>query len=259
MSDGQPSLFPRQPSPSPDLGAQLFEPPPAGEGWWTGLLAAFDLETTSPDPWEARIVTAALLVEAPNGRVIQRVQLVADPGVPIPADAAQVHGVTDALATAYGRPAREVVATVAAALATWWAPPALPVVIYKADYDWTVLTAECERYGLARPSLGPILDPLVIDRELDRYRKGKRTLADLTAHYGITLERAHTATADARAALALARQLGVRYPKLRRDLDTLMLSQARWQRTWREHINSYWAKEGKPQRVPPGWPLVGRL
>ncbi len=61
-----------------------------------------------------------------------------------------------------------------------------------------------------------VIDPLVLDKALDRYRRGSRKLADVCAHYGITLDNAHDASADTLAAIALARALARAYPQIAR-------------------------------------------
>ena len=50
-------------------------------------MLAFDLETTSANPKEARIVTSALV--RIDGRDVQKVEHLADPGIEIPEDAAE--------------------------------------------------------------------------------------------------------------------------------------------------------------------------
>ena len=61
----------------------------------------------------------------------------------------------------------------------------------------------------------PVLDALVIDRHVDRYRRGRRTLVDLCALYGVEIANAHDAAADAEAAMQVL--LAV-VPALPRDL-----------------------------------------
>ena len=64
----------------------------------------------------------------------------------------------------------------------------LPIVAYNAAYDLSVLEREAERYGLTPlPGPGPVIDPLVIDKAVDQYRRGKRTLTAAAAHYGVAL------------------------------------------------------------------------
>jgi DNA polymerase-3 subunit epsilon len=61
----------------------------------TRPLVVFDLETTGTNPERDRIVEIALLVFYPDGLVVPW-ETIFDPGVPIPASASAVHGITDA-------------------------------------------------------------------------------------------------------------------------------------------------------------------
>lgn len=235
-------------------------------GWHEEPLIGFDLETTGTDPTEARIVTAAV-VETKAGEVIGRREWLADPGVPVPAEAAAVHGVTTERA-ALGRPAREVVEEIAATLAAHWATGA-PVVAYNACFDLSLLAAELRRYGL--PSLGerlaesgappgetgPVVDPYTIDRAVDRYRKGKRTLEAVCGVYGVALDDAHEAGADALAAVRVARAIAARYPEIaRRELGELHRDQERWYGEWASSFQGWLRRKGDAGAViDPRWPL----
>lgn len=61
--------------------------------WADGPLLAFDLETTGTDTNADRIVTATVISIAPGKSPDIRTWL-ADPGVEIPAEATEVHGVS---------------------------------------------------------------------------------------------------------------------------------------------------------------------
>ncbi|QMU75971.1 hypothetical protein GXW83_09710 [Streptacidiphilus sp. PB12-B1b] len=100
--------------------------------WLNETLVGFDLETTGTDPAESRIVTAAL-VEAKGGEVVRERGWLADPGVPIPEEAAAIHGVSTARAVAEGRPVVEVADEVAAALCYHWRA-GVPVVVFNAPF-----------------------------------------------------------------------------------------------------------------------------
>jgi DNA polymerase-3 subunit epsilon len=160
-------------------------------------LAVFDLETTGVDVRTARIVTACVAVLDANGAVVSRRDWLADPGVEIPEGAAAVHGISTERARAEGGAAPEVVAEIINELRAVL-ERAMPLVIYNAPYDLTLLRFEAERYGvspLVEPH--PVIDPLVIDKAVDRYRKGKRTLVAAAEHYGVALDGAHDAGVDA--------------------------------------------------------------
>ena len=163
------------------------------------------------------------------GEVVERWDWLADPGIEIPPGAAAVHGITTERARRDGQPASAVVTEITerlrAVVAAGW-----PVVVYNAPYDFSVLDRECRRHGietLASPFV--VIDPLVIDKAMDRYRKGKRTLVATSAVYGVPLESAHDAGADAIAAGRLAQSLLTAYPKeLDIALDELHILQRGW-------------------------------
>src|SRR5690606_4335622 len=152
---------------------------------WLSRIGVFDLETTGVDVVSDRIVTAHVGVLDAKGRQIAARSWLADPGIPIPDGAAGVHGITTEHARRDGRIAREVVGEITESLRALFAQD-VPVVAYNASYDFSLLTHECLRHGIAPlESPGPIIDPHVIDKAVDRYRKGKRTLEVVAAHYRV--------------------------------------------------------------------------
>ncbi|RLV09934.1 DNA polymerase III subunit epsilon [Streptomyces griseocarneus] len=234
-------------------------------GWHQDLLIGFDLETTGTDPAEARIVTAAV-VETKGGEVTGRREWLADPGVPVPAEAAAVHGITTERA-ALGRPAREVVEEVADTLVAHWSAGA-PVVAYNASFDLSLLAAELRRHGLpplaerlggaaAGRTTGPVVDPYTMDRALDRYRRGKRTLEAVCEVYGVVLDGAHEAGADALAAVRVARALAERHPRIAEaSLWSLHDDQVRWYADWATDFEQWLRRKGDADAaVDPHWPL----
>ncbi|WP_375294454.1 3'-5' exonuclease [Microbacterium sp.] len=226
---------------------------------WTNRIGVFDLETTGVDVTEDRIVTAYVGLLDATGRVIHEEHWLADPGIEIPEGATAVHGITTAHARTHGRPAAEVVAEVTAALRTLLSG-GIPVVAYNAAYDFSLLKCEGDRHGL-RPldSPAPVIDPLVIDKTLDRYRKGKRTLDVVAAHYAVPLESAHEASADAiaagRVALALAERFADHLPD---DVLELHTRQIGWAREQAASLTEYFIRIGRlePTECLDGsWPV----
>ncbi|TPW76245.1 exonuclease domain-containing protein [Schumannella soli] len=179
---------------------------------WFDLLGVFDLETTGVDTSTARIVSAHVGLLDESGAVIERDDWLADPGIEIPEQASAVHGITTERARAEGAPAANVVAEIIETLRRL-TERGIPIVIYNAPYDLSLLHAEALRHHLeplGEP--GPIIDPLVIDKAVDRYRKGKRTLVLAAEHYGVQLDAAHDAGADAIAAGRVAQAIGRTFP-----------------------------------------------
>lgn len=230
--------------------------------WFTGPLASFDTETTGVDVESDRIVSAALVVQLAPGTPVQTSTWLADPGVPIPAAAQAVHGIGDERVREFGRPPRAVVAEIARALAEQ-ARLGRPVVVMNAPYDLTLLDRELRRHrevSLA-DALGAaellVLDPRVLDKHVDRYRKGRRTLTDLCAHYGVELTGAHDAAADATAAMELVRAVAARYPAALGGLSPaeLHLRQAVWHAAQARGLQRWFDRSGQVERVDFAWPL----
>ncbi|MEO3975756.1 3'-5' exonuclease [Streptomyces sp. CAU 1734] len=233
--------------------------------WHGEPLVGFDLETTGTDPLEARIVTAAVIrVEAGDpGHGGYRRGWLADPGVHIPEQASAIHGISSERARTEGRPAPEVADEIAAELTGHWSR-GVPVVAYNASFDLSLLSAELRRYGL--PSLGdrlggraigPVIDPYTIDRAVDRYRKGKRTLEAVCAEYGVPLGTAHDAGSDALAAVLVARAVAERHPSVAAlDPARLHESQVRWYAEWAKSFQAFLRKKGNTDAVVDAdWPL----
>ncbi|MGW7053056.1 exonuclease domain-containing protein [Streptomyces sp. NPDC054887] len=231
-------------------------------GWHGEPLVGFDLETTGTEPLEARIVTAAV-VGVRGGEVTGRRDWLADPGIRIPAQASAIHGISSERAGAEGRPAREVADQIAETLTGYWAQ-GVPVVAYNAAFDLTLLAAELRRYGLPSLSerrggagLGPVIDPYTIDRAVDRYRRGKRTLEAVCAEYGVVLDGAHEASADALAAVGVARAIAERHPSIAALTPAeLHDRQIEWYADWAAGFQEFLRKKGTADAViDPRWPL----
>ncbi|UXY30665.1 3'-5' exonuclease [Streptomyces sp. HUAS TT20] len=231
-------------------------------GWHRELLIGFDLETTGTDPREARIVTGAV-IEVRAGQPLGRREWLADPGVEIPADAVAVHGISNERAAAEGRPADQVADAIADVLTGYW-KTGVPVVAYNAAFDLTLLSAELRRHEL--PSLSdridgidpaPVIDPYTIDRWVDRYRRGKRNLEAVCAEYGITLDTAHDASADALAAARLACAIADRHPKIAAlGPAELHRRQIGWYAEWAADFQNFLRCKGDATAVVDGvWPL----
>ncbi|MFF3379249.1 3'-5' exonuclease [Streptomyces sp. NPDC002680] len=231
-------------------------------GWHHELLIGFDLETTGTDPTEARIVTGAV-IEVRGGEPLGRREWLADPGMEIPADAVAVHGITNERATSEGRPADQVADAIADVLTGYW-KTGVPVVAYNANFDLTLLSAELRRHGLPslRERLGgldpaPVIDPYTIDRSVDRYRRGKRNLEAVCTEYGVALDAAHDASADALAAARLACAIAERHPKVG-GLGAVELHrrQIEWYAEWAADFQGFLRRKGEADAVVDGsWPV----
>ncbi|MFJ3956392.1 3'-5' exonuclease [Arthrobacter sp. NPDC090010] len=223
--------------------------------WNAGPRAAFDVETTGKNSRAARIVTASLIVVDAKGAVLQEHEWLADPGVEIPAEASEVHGITTAKARAEGRPAAAVVVELRNTIQALF-DDGVPVMAFNANYDFTVLAAECARYGVPQVSRFPVLDPFIINKQVDRYRKGPRTLGALCEEYKIRLENAHTSAADALATIKLLDAMAVKFPKIGMSAAALHRLQVEWAAAQAADFQQY-LRRTKPTAVVEGdWPVL---
>ncbi len=232
---------------------------------WTDMpWLGFDTETTGVDVTRDRLVTAALVLRPgganQSGPDEERTWL-ADPGVEIPEAARSVHGISTEFARANGQPLTEVLDEIATVLVDHWRQ-GFPVVAFNASYDITLVNTELRRHGIGsfEERLGddpaPVIDPLILDRALDRYRTGKKTLALMAPVYGVTLsEDAHTAEVDVAMTLNVLAAMAQRYPKIAamgaRELhDYEVTAHARWAVDFEKWLRS----KGRDAHISANWP-----
>lgn len=185
-------------------------------GWGAGPMLGFDLETTGIDVESDRVVSAACVLDGAVTPQSVRTWLAA---VEVPPDATAVHGITTAYAMAFGRPERETVDLVAGELALACVR-GIPIVGMNLAYDLTLLDRRCAALGV--PTLcdrvaeshrcpEPVIDVMVLDKMVDRYRKGPRRLASLVDLYlGRLHVGAHDAVSDVIASINIAREMAHR-------------------------------------------------
>ncbi|MEW1549129.1 3'-5' exonuclease [Streptomyces tsukubensis] len=234
--------------------------------WFEGPLAAFDTETTGVDVEEDRIVSAALVVQDAAGARPVVTRWLVNPGVPVPRAATDVHGLTEEHVQRNGRWPAPVMEEIARALAEQCAA-ARPLVVMNAPFDLTLLDRELRRHratSLARCLENVplcVLDPRVLDKQLDRYRKGRRTLTDLCEQYEVVLDGAHEAAADAMAAMEVCRAVGRRFAARMERLSAAELHalQAVWHAAQARGLQAWFARAGSEESVDPAWPLRPEL
>lgn len=162
-------------------------------------IMVFDTETTGTDVENDRIVTAFIGLMDSDGTMTEFHEWLIDPGIPIPEGASSIHGITTEKAQTEGRKdiakALMEIATKLDYASRW----NIPVDIYNAPYDLTILDRELRRHVGLKTFRPPnvVIDPFVIDKKLFKFRKGKRTLTTVAPHYGVPVEEnAHDAQAD---------------------------------------------------------------
>ncbi len=168
-----------------------------------------------------------------------------------------MHGITTERARAEGLPAAQAVPQILEAVRGILAR-GIGLTVYNASYDLSLLAHEARRHGVpAIPDPAPVIDPLVIDKQVDRYRKGKRTLELACAHYGVGLDGAHDAAEDAIAAARLAQAIPRAYPR-EEPLSAMDLHrlQVQWAAAQQEDFAAYMRRTVDPawESDRPAWP-----
>ena len=217
-----------------------------------------DTETTGVDALNDRIIQIVIATADEDGNVIEHWEWFINPDVPVPDEAAEVHGFSNEYLAENGRPAAEVFAEAIGVFREHWK---LIQVQYNMNFDLTFLDAEFKRWGIAdnfgagMSEYTRLYDCYVTDRACDKYRKGKRKLLNLADHYGIEYdpESLHNALADvtltAKVAVAVQNKYGL--PTNRQQVD--------WHKAWAENFRDYLRSQGKTEEEVAGvsgdWPL----
>lgn len=230
-------------------------------GWHRGRLGILDTETTGVDVETERIVTATVGVVGGGEPTQVRTWLI-NPGVEIPQGAIDVHGITNEKAQDHGADPAAALDEIGAALLAIW-QQGFPVIAFNAAFDLTILDRELDRHlGEQLDVAGPVVDPFVLDRAVDKYRRGKRTLTATCQHYGVRLDGAHDATQDALAAARVAWALANRYPAEvgAKSLAELHDLQVGWHAERQADFRAYLERQGKDASDVHGdWPMRPRV
>lgn len=177
-------------------------------------LITLDTETTGVDVYNDRIVTLFVGKMNMQGYWEKSAHFLLNPGIPIPEGASAVHGISTEVAQRDGRTdISMVLSTVLSIIYRECVQEDGALVVYNAPFDLTLFNSEMARHGVAREFDWTdirIIDPLVLDKGLDKWRKGSRKLVAAAAHYKVPVEaNAHDAAADCLMAGRIAiKQLG---------------------------------------------------
>lgn len=219
--------------------------------WWIKQpMLGFDLETTGVNVKEDRIVTATLYTGNHLGGSSE--SWLVDPGIPIPQEATDVHGITTELASEDGRAPREAIVEIIEAIHEACLN-GKPLIVFNAKFDLPLLLAEAVRHHVIdeiafRSVLPAVIDPLIIDRHVDKYRKGPRTMVALAQNYGVRVDtsNAHTSDWDAETAVDLARVILEQTQIAGGGITPIDLHQM--QRVWAQNqaisLRDYWRSRG---------------
>jgi DNA polymerase-3 subunit epsilon len=207
--------------------------------WFYDAQVLFDLETDSLDPDGGQIIQGAVVLipkmtEVGVPRRPQVYEYLIAPEREIPQTATDVHGITTDYAREHGLPPAEGIERMTSMLAVLMGGGAT-LVGMNVPFDLTYLDRSCRQLGLRTlderlpGGIKPVVDVLVVDKEMSR-RKGKRNLGAQCEHYGVKIDGAHDAVADALAAGRVAWALCKHFPKIR---DAKAEDLHDWQIDWK--------------------------
>lgn len=154
----------------------------------------FDTETTGLNPRKDRIVQYAFIGRDADGSSVSRTELI-DPGIKIPEASMRVHGISneDVIGHgSFGKHAEDIEELIDGGI----------IIGHNVNgFDWRFIEFEFMRAGKTVPIPYALVDTLELARALKI--PGRHTLGHLCKRYGIGLDRAHSADADAAATLVL--------------------------------------------------------
>ena len=224
--------------------------------------ACWDTETSGVDVENDRILTAFVSLRD-GDKIVKEVSWIIDPGIEVPEGASEVNGLTTEFIQENGR--KDVAKAIDEIVHELSEAAHMGYVItgYNNSFDLSILENEAKRYnkgvtGLRIRETGKFVDPIVIDRAIDKYRKGSRKLIDVARHYGVDFEadELHDAGADVRVTAELVPKVLNAAVKKLPDLqgltpdeviDTLQEKQKQWKREWAGHLTEYVASIGKTE------------
>lgn len=222
-------------------------------------IQGFDAETTGIDVENDRIVTFNITYDIIGGspRTISNDFLI-NPGIPIPEEASDVHGISNDILMKSNPLEPKYALSIIHDHLYEWEKKGLPSIAYNGVYDASILTNEWKRHGINQKcTFENMIDPMVLDKWLDPYRRGKRRLTDVCEYYGIELDNAHSADADVKASIELSRAIGGRYHDIL-SFDTqksLFYQLAKEKKNQAESLEKFLKKSNPEAVVASGYPV----
>lgn len=201
---------------------------------WTELpFLVVDTETTGLDKTTHRVIEIAWVLFEARKEIASDARLCSVPD-PIPEEITDITGISSAMLIDQPGFEFHIDSFLEAA------SKAAFIVAYNANFDRLFIEAEFARAGKIMPQFTWV-DPCVYIREFDRYQKGKK-LSDAAARWGVSLNGAHRALADAKAAGHLLLKL---MPHLKASsLSELITLQNGWQQDQERQYKAYAARKG---------------
>ncbi len=223
------------------------------------VVLVFDLETTGVDV-EDDVPVSFSLVQYAYGRLVFESHQIINPGRPIPAESVAIHHITDDIARSFGIPLTSALTQLREALMNaselGWVVLGMNV-----SFDLTVVDRACSHY-LGRGLLdlhyaAATLDVLILDRHLDRFRKGKRRLIDLAAAYNVsTAEALHNSLVDSKVTLQVLLAMLDKYPELT-EIPSANYSSSMftYHEEWLQSFNKWRLSKGEEPLPSKVWPI----
>lgn len=233
----------------------------------------FDTETSGVDTENDRIITCFMRAKDGDEVVFER-NWILNPGVEIPEEASNVHGMTTEWVRENGRD--DVAAAVEEIVheLSEYAHCGFLVCGFNHSFDLAILESEAKRYnkGITGLRIGDgskgyrFLDPCILSRRFDKYVKGGHQLITVAKRNGIEIEedRLHAADYDVEVTEKLVpimlnrawRELRAKEQGLTPDefIDKLQEWQREWKSEWAESLTAYFKEKGKTEED--GSPIV---
>jgi ATP-dependent DNA helicase DinG len=201
----------RQPPPLEKKNGPAAPPAPVP------AFVAIDVETTGLDFSSDRVIEVGA-VKFKGGRPDGEVSFFVNPGVPIPSTVSELTGITDA-DVASAPPFAEIAPELLAFIAD------VPLCGHQIPFDLTFLNKELERAGL-QPIGGQSLDTVLLSKICMQSGTTRFSLKSVSDKLEISLDNAHRALADAKAAGEVAAVLIPKLAELPRQVRQTMAAAA---------------------------------
>jgi len=197
--------------------------------WRDSILVGLDTETTGLDVKKDRIFEIGL-VTFENGNRIESWGELVDPTVELDEKVVETTGVTTAEVAGkpvFGEVTDGIEERVRGRI----------VVGYNIlGFDMPILASEFERLGRPMPEC-QVVDVLIFARQL--VKAGRHRLGDMASKFGVEMDTAHRATADADATVRILLAMADQLPE---DIDSLLRLQTQWDAQQRARRRAMWRK-----------------
>lgn len=224
-------------------------------------IVTFDCETSGIDTENDRILTCFIRAKDGDKVVFER-EWIIDPGVEIPKEASDIHGMTTEWIREHGRKDVEQAVDEIRVRLEQYAYSGYVVCGFNHSFDLAMLGQEVGRhlgYTFLTEEGVRYLDPCIFSRYLDKYKKGGHQLITVARRNGIKIEedRLHSADYDVEVTEKLVpimlNRAWKELPDVRGDLtpDQFVTRLQDWQAiaksTWAHDLTEYFRKQGKTE------------